>query len=213
MRSANKGFTLVELIVVIAIIAILASVSIVGYNQFIDNARDSRAETELSVITRQVESTYYVEGDDFNVANDDEDLVVAGSVTFDPTEVEFTVTGNEQEGVDEVAATLPAYDGETNGYTLFALDTGLVYTVETDEWDGGAAPETTTLSDEAQELLVAAAINAALDEDLLVIYEDLDDPANATDPTLFINVDGGELSITYYTGDGGSAVWTEVSLV
>jgi prepilin-type N-terminal cleavage/methylation domain-containing protein len=66
MRSANKGFTLVELIVVIAIIAILASVSIVGYNQFIQNARDSRAETELSVIQRQVEAHFYVE--DLNYA-------------------------------------------------------------------------------------------------------------------------------------------------
>lgn len=57
----NKGFTLVELIVVIAIIAILAAVSIVGYNQFIEQARDSRAATELDVIVRQLESEYYVD--------------------------------------------------------------------------------------------------------------------------------------------------------
>ena len=43
----TKGFTLVELLVVIAILAILATVSVVGYTSFIDSAKDSNAETEL----------------------------------------------------------------------------------------------------------------------------------------------------------------------
>lgn len=49
-KKNQKGFTLVELIVVIAIVAILAAVGIVGYTQFISNARDSNAKTELDVI-------------------------------------------------------------------------------------------------------------------------------------------------------------------
>jgi len=78
------------LIVVIAIIAILASVSIVGYNQFIENARDSRAETELDVIVRQLEAEYYVddyETDDYTVA-------------YNPSEVAFTVTEITVDSVD-----------------------------------------------------------------------------------------------------------------
>ncbi|MBN3489905.1 prepilin-type N-terminal cleavage/methylation domain-containing protein [Acholeplasma equirhinis] len=51
-KALKKGFTLVELIVVIAIIAILSTVSIVGYNVFVDNANRSKAEQELA----QVES-------------------------------------------------------------------------------------------------------------------------------------------------------------
>jgi prepilin-type N-terminal cleavage/methylation domain-containing protein len=35
IQRRQKGFTLVELLVVIAIIAILATVSIIGYTQFI----------------------------------------------------------------------------------------------------------------------------------------------------------------------------------
>lgn len=46
----NKGFTLVELVVVIAIIAILTTVSIVGYNTFVKNANMSKAEQELAQI-------------------------------------------------------------------------------------------------------------------------------------------------------------------
>ncbi|MBR2966444.1 MAG: prepilin-type N-terminal cleavage/methylation domain-containing protein [Clostridia bacterium] len=51
MKNAKKkGFTLVELLVVIAILAILASVSVVGYTAFIDKANESNARTELTQI-------------------------------------------------------------------------------------------------------------------------------------------------------------------
>lgn len=49
-KKNQKGFTLVELIVVIAIVAILASVAIVGYTQFINNARQTKAQSELDQI-------------------------------------------------------------------------------------------------------------------------------------------------------------------
>ena len=43
----TKGFTLVELLVVIAILAILATVSVVGYTSFINRANNSVAASEL----------------------------------------------------------------------------------------------------------------------------------------------------------------------
>ncbi len=49
-KTKKKGFTLVELLVVIAILAILASVSVVGYTAFIDKANESNARTELTQI-------------------------------------------------------------------------------------------------------------------------------------------------------------------
>lgn len=42
----QKGFTLVELLVVIAILAVLATVSVVGYTSFITKANNSNALTE-----------------------------------------------------------------------------------------------------------------------------------------------------------------------
>jgi prepilin-type N-terminal cleavage/methylation domain-containing protein len=50
-RRTKSGFTLVELIVVIAIVAILAAVSIVGFTRYIENARysnDNQAAAQMS---------------------------------------------------------------------------------------------------------------------------------------------------------------------
>ena len=43
-KKIKKAFTLVELLVVIAILAILATVSIIGYNSFINKAKMSADE-------------------------------------------------------------------------------------------------------------------------------------------------------------------------
>lgn len=58
----KKGFTLVELLVVIAILAILATVSVVGYTSFIARANDSNAETELKQISTLINSALMVDG-------------------------------------------------------------------------------------------------------------------------------------------------------
>ena len=50
MFKSNKGFTLVELIVVIAILAILAGVAIPVYNGYIKRAQDAAVITELDAI-------------------------------------------------------------------------------------------------------------------------------------------------------------------
>lgn len=52
----TKGFTLVELLVVIAILAILATVSVVGYTTFIDRADQSNADVEANQIKTIVTS-------------------------------------------------------------------------------------------------------------------------------------------------------------
>lgn len=48
--NTKKGFTLVELLVVIAILAILATVSVVGYTSFINRANNSAAQQELTQV-------------------------------------------------------------------------------------------------------------------------------------------------------------------
>ena len=52
--NTRKGFTLVELLVVIAILAILATVSVVGYTSFIQNANNSAAQQELIQVRDKV---------------------------------------------------------------------------------------------------------------------------------------------------------------
>ena len=60
--NTKKGFTLVELLVVIAILAILATVSVVGYTSFIERANESNAQTEAHQIQTTIES-YIIAGD------------------------------------------------------------------------------------------------------------------------------------------------------
>ena len=62
MRKNEKGFTLVELIVVIAIVAILAAVGIVGYTQFISNARETAAQSELDQLINVLYADSLVDG-------------------------------------------------------------------------------------------------------------------------------------------------------
>ena len=61
-KNNKKGFTLVELIVVIAIVAILASVAIVGYSQFIGNARNAKAQSELKQVVNIMYADAVVSG-------------------------------------------------------------------------------------------------------------------------------------------------------
>lgn len=60
IQRRQKGFTLVELLVVIAIIAILATVSIIGYTQFIKKANmsaDQQAVTQMNTLLEGLDVT------------------------------------------------------------------------------------------------------------------------------------------------------------
>ena len=56
MFKKNGGFTLVELIVVIAILAILAGVAIPAYSGYIKKAQDAAAITELDAVATAVQA-------------------------------------------------------------------------------------------------------------------------------------------------------------
>ena len=75
MKNTKKGFTLVELLVVIAILAILASVAVVGYTAFLKDARESKANTEAHQIETAIEASLMVN-----------DYVVVGTIVTTTTE-------------------------------------------------------------------------------------------------------------------------------
>lgn len=54
-RSAPRGFTIVELLIVIVIIAILAAITIVAYNGIRNRAYDSAVTSDLSSIAKKFE--------------------------------------------------------------------------------------------------------------------------------------------------------------
>lgn len=56
----KKGFTLVELLIVIVVLGILVSISIVAYNGAQQRARDSRRHNDISELTKALEVYYSV---------------------------------------------------------------------------------------------------------------------------------------------------------
>ena len=115
----TKGFTLVELLVVIAILAILATVSVVGYTSFIDRAEQSNADVEANQIKTIIESALM--GADDYVTLKDGIYVTKSATGYKVTNVKPT-TGREFDAKDDVAALC------VDGKTLTATTAnGLVY--------------------------------------------------------------------------------------
>ena len=94
----TKGFTLVELLVVIAILAILATVSVVGYTSFIDNANKSAAETEIHQVETSV-NAFLMAGDSVELGKKaDNTVVYVGFINNAVTA--YTVSGTTKTPID-----------------------------------------------------------------------------------------------------------------
>lgn len=66
----NSGFSLVELLVVVAIIGILAAVGVVGYQGYIDSTKKEAAEFALDSVARSFEQDYIAIKNGIEVGSD-----------------------------------------------------------------------------------------------------------------------------------------------
>ena len=112
----TKGFTLVELLVVIAILAILATVSVVGYTQYINNASVAVVREDLSQIRTSLMAADADTTNDFNLTDGiSEDEVAAVEEFLETLTVtgEFTVAEGEEitYTIDSVSGTLNVKTG------------------------------------------------------------------------------------------------------
>lgn len=66
--SKSKGFTLIELMIVVAIIAILAAIAIPNYLRYAMKSKTAEATTNLGAI-RTGETAYYAENDAYKICD------------------------------------------------------------------------------------------------------------------------------------------------
>ena len=90
IRKSNKGFTLVELIIVIAIIAILTVVAAPQYIKYVDKARLGKDQNEAASLQTVVEAHLV----DVNSNDDTADDITAATIEFTNAGVDITsITG------------------------------------------------------------------------------------------------------------------------
>lgn len=58
MRRMSRGFTIIELLVVISVIGILSTISFTGFNRYQADARDSQRQSQATAITEALEKYY-----------------------------------------------------------------------------------------------------------------------------------------------------------
>lgn len=115
IKKAQAGFTLIELMIVVAIIGILAAIAIPQYNNYVSRTRASGAMAELASVKSAV-SMCYQETGDFTQCD-----AGAFGIPTPQASGNIAAAGTVVDGV--VTVTTTATDGATPPVQLTIIDT------------------------------------------------------------------------------------------
>ena len=129
MFKKNGGFTLVELIVVIAILAILAGVAVPAYSGYIKRANDTAVLAELDAIQTAGQSACALEGT--TLAK----ITVSNAGVIDVTAADTTLDAKVEATFDEFYTTTEEKLKELIGKHSVAKTSGAEWTVANNNWN------------------------------------------------------------------------------
>ena len=110
----NSGFTLVELIIVIAIIAILTAVAAPQYVKYVDKARLAKDQNEAASL-QTIVLAHLV---DVNSNGDADDNVDSATIEFTDSGVSITALSGGTNGESKLQEKIEANFGAMNGITV-----------------------------------------------------------------------------------------------
>ncbi len=136
-KKREKGFTLIELMVVIAIIAILATVVLVSLQAARERAEDSNRTAAVTQL-RSLAETYFARDLDYGVLTDapsgpDELAILYTEYGHDPSETGHVLHLRVSTDKDEYCAEIALKEGEgTTDAAFFCVDDSLRAVKHTD---------------------------------------------------------------------------------
>lgn len=127
MKAVNKGFTLIELMIVVAIIGVLAAVAIPAYQNYVGKAQFSAGLAQIAALKTPYDMYMYEKGDDPADAgalgskdkqpNGEIDIVASNSASGINGGLKFTfnAAGDAQAGTKGIAGKVITITKNTQG--------------------------------------------------------------------------------------------------